>query len=178
MLIYFLRHASAGQSVDDPAEDARRPLDTTGVEQCRDVGRLLSALEVKIDAIISSPLERATQTAALVAEEIGYDSKLLLDPALAPSASFDDFRQLLRRYAKREAIMVVGHNPSLSQFLSLLVTGGASATAMDMKKGAVARVEYQGKQPPVLSWMITPKVARGAHSDSKAASSRPKTSRK
>ncbi len=37
--------------------------------------------------------------------------------------------------------MVVGHNPSMSQFLSQLVTGGASEWAIEMKKGSVAQVD-------------------------------------
>ncbi|MGA2989795.1 MAG: histidine phosphatase family protein [Candidatus Korobacteraceae bacterium] len=176
MLVYFLRHASAGDSLINPVQDDQRPLDKKGIEQCGNVGRLLRALDVRVGAIISSPLKRAKQTAALVAEEIGYDAKPLLDAALAPGASFEDFRGLLRRYAKQEAIMVVGHNPSLSQFLSLLVTNGQFDQAVDMSKGSIARVEYD--RQPVLRWMVTPKVARAAQSDSKAASSRPKTSRK
>ena len=177
MLVYFLRHASAGQSLADPARDARRSLDKDGIRQCRDVGRLLRALDVRVDVVISSPLPRAMETAVLVAKEVGHKSKPVTDAALGPGASFEKFRELLRRYAKREAVMVVGHNPSLSEFLSLLVSGGASAKAADMKKGAVALVDCAGKQPQ-LSWMITPKIARAAQSAAKAAKSRPKTSRK
>jgi phosphohistidine phosphatase len=188
-----MRHASAGQAQANPVQDNKRPLDKKGIEQCRHVGRLLRALEVQVDAIISSPLPRATETAALVGKQIGYRSQLLLDPALGPGASYQGFRRLLRRHAKQEAIMVVGHNPSLSEFLSLLVTNGAFDRVVDMSKGSVARLEYEGQQPPpqprqrrrllatpaaVLGWLVTPKIARAAQSDSKAASSRPKTSRK
>ncbi len=177
MLVYFLRHASAGQHRANPAADDKRPLDKEGIGQCRDVGRLLSTLDVQVDLIVSSPLKRATQTASLVGNELGYDSKLVLDAALSPNATYEDFRELLRRHGKLDAVMVVGHNPSISRFLSLLVTNGAFDKAVDMKKGSVARVDYDSKQP-VLNWLLTPKVARSGHSDSKAASSRPKTARK
>ena len=75
--------------------------------------------------------------------------------------------------------MVVGHNPSISRFLSLLITNGAFDQAVEMKKGSVARVDYDGQQA-ALDWLLTPKIARSdrRHSDSKAASSRPKTARK
>jgi phosphohistidine phosphatase len=177
MLVYFLRHASAGQHRANPAADDKRPLDKEGIEQCRDVGRLLSTLDVQVDLIVSSPLKRATQTASLVGTELGYDSKLILDAAMSPNATYEDFRGLLRRHGKLDAVMVVGHNPSISRFLSLLVTNGAFDKAVDMKKGGVARVDYDTKQP-VLAWLLTPKVARSDYSDSKAASSRPKTARK
>ena len=177
MLVYFLRHASAGQSRANPTVDEKRPLDKEGIGQCRDVGRLLSTLDVQVDLIISSPLKRATQTASLVGNRLGYDSDLVLDAALSPSASYEDFRGLLRRHGKLAAVMVVGHNPSISRFLSLLVTKGAFDQAVEMKKGSVARVDHDSRQP-VLNWLLTPKIARSGHSDSKAASSRPKTARK
>ncbi len=177
MLVYFLRHASAGQHLASAEEDEKRPLDKQGIAQCHDVGRLLNLLKAKVDLIISSPLKRAAQTASLVGHELGYRSELLLDPALSLDAVYEDFRALLRRHAKAEALMVVGHNPTLSSFLSRLITNGSVDNAAEMKKGSVARVDYDGKEGS-LDWLLTPKIARAAHSDSKAASSRPKTARK
>ncbi len=177
MIVYFLRHASAGQSKVNPTTDAKRPLDKEGIEQSGQIGRALNAMDVQVDAIISSPLKRASQTASLVGNEIGFDSKLTFSPALQPDASFENFRDLLQKHAKQEAIMVVGHNPSLSRFLSLVVTGGTSDRALDMKKGAVARVEVENRRPAELAWCITPKLVRALY-DSSVASSRPKTSRK
>ena len=55
---------------------------------------------VRVDAIISSPLKRATQTASLVANEIGYDGKLQRTPALRPDAQMEAFRELLERQAE------------------------------------------------------------------------------
>src|SRR5919206_2535812 len=116
MIIYFLRHASAGQHVGNPKKDEKRALDETGVEQCGYVGRALTALDTQVDVIISSPLKRAAQTASLVGNELGYEKKLLLDDALRPDAGFGDFRKLLDKYSKYESVMVVGHNPNLSEF--------------------------------------------------------------
>jgi phosphohistidine phosphatase SixA len=89
MIIYFVRHASAGQKKATPKKDEKRPLDAEGVHQCTQMGRILSAMEVTVDAVISSPLKRATQTAALVANEIGYEGKLhwLLTPRLAKASA-------------------------------------------------------------------------------------------
>jgi phosphohistidine phosphatase len=175
MIVYFLRHASAGQHKVDPEKDERRPLDKDGIEQCGQVGRALAAMDVHVDALISSPLKRATQTASLVGNEIAFEGKLTIDDALRPEADFNQFRELLGRHAKAEAIMVVGHNPNLSEFLSLLISGRSSESAVDLKKGAVARVEAD--KVSVLQWCLTPKVVRSIH-ESSANNSRPKTSRK
>ena len=176
MIVYFLRHASAGESLSDPKKDERRALDKEGVEQCRYIGRVLAALDVQVDAILSSPLKRASQTAAFVGNELGYDGKLQFDNALRPEADYNAFRQLLARHHKHDAVMVVGHNPSLSEFLSLAISRRGADEAVDLKKGAVARVEVDSKSA-VLHWCITPKIARALYASS-ARKSRPKTSRK
>jgi phosphohistidine phosphatase len=176
MIIYFMRHANAGTKRADPVKDEKRPLDKDGVLQCRYVGALLAALDVGVDQIITSPLKRATQTASLIGNEIGYDGKLQISDALRPSATFEDFRELLNACAKHEAIMVVGHNPNLTEFVSQIVTNGGSRKSIELKKGGVARVDYSPKRS-VLNWMGTPRVARALYG-SAHSKSLPKTSRK
>jgi len=55
MLLYVVRHASAGESRADPKKDEKRPLDKDGIEQCRELGRLLAALKTEITLVVSSP---------------------------------------------------------------------------------------------------------------------------
>jgi phosphohistidine phosphatase len=176
MIIYFLRHASAGSHLANPKKDEKRGLDQDGIEQCGYVGRALAALDVGVDAIIASPLKRATQTASLVGNEMGFEGKLQTDPALRPEATFADFRKLLGRYVKNEAIMVVGHNPNLSEFAGRLIADGNREAGIDLKKGAVARVELS-RQSGTLTWCLTPKLLKTLQA-SAAESVRPKTSRK
>jgi hypothetical protein len=49
--------------------------------------------------------------------------------------------------------------------------------AIELKKGAVAKVEKDGRKPAVLKWCMPPKVVRSIQQAS-ASSSRPKTVRK
>jgi phosphohistidine phosphatase len=172
MQIFFLRHANAGEPKLNPAKDAKRPLDKLGIEQSHDVGRALAAMDVTVDAIISSPLKRATQTAAVVANEIDHEEKVVIDNALRPGATWDQFQELLRRYSRKDAIMVVGHNPTMTEFLNKLV--GAPPTALELKKGTIARVEKEGRKAAVLKWCMPPKVVRSIQ-QAAASSSRPKT---
>jgi len=175
-ILYFLRHASAGVHFASPKKDEKRALDKEGIEQCGYIGRALTALDVSVDAIVSSPLKRCTQTAALVGNELGYEGKLQLDPALRPEAGLADFRRLLEKYSRLEAIMVVGHNPNLSQFLGAVISDSGCEASTDLKKGAVAKVEMR-RSSGTLQWCLTPKVLRTLH-DTAVESSRPKTSRK
>jgi|SRR5579864_470653 len=176
MIIYFVRHASAGERVLNPKKDEKRPLDADGIEQCGYVGRALAALNVQPDVIISSPLKRATQTASLIGNEIGYEGKLQLETAMKPEASFAEFHRMLDKYARQEAIMVVGHNPSITEFLARLITRSGTEALLEFKKGAVARAETV-RRAARLNWFLTPKLARAIQTAA-AEKSHPKTSRK
>jgi phosphohistidine phosphatase len=176
MVIYFLRHASAGASMLNAAKDEKRPLDEDGIVQARYVGSLLANLDVQVEQIISSPLKRARQTAAIVANELAFESAVQVDDALRPQGQLAQFQALLLRLRQYDSVMLVGHNPSLSEFLSKTVSSGPGAAKIDFKKGAVAKVEITGRKG-MLAWLVTPKIARALQA-SRKLSSRPKTSRK
>jgi phosphohistidine phosphatase len=176
MILYFLRHASAGEHFVNPKKDEKRALDREGIEQCGYIGRALAALQAQVDTIVSSPLKRCTQTASLVGNELGYEGKLQMDVALRPEASLADFRKMLEKYARMEAIMVVGHNPNLSQFLGAIISDSGCEASIELKKGAVAKVELR-RTSGTLQWCVTPKVLRTLY-DIAVESSLPKTSRK
>jgi phosphohistidine phosphatase len=178
MIIYFVRHASAGEQLNNPKKDEKRPLDADGIEQCGFIGRALAAINAQPDVMISSPLKRATQTASLIGNEMGYEAKLLLEPAMRPEGSFTDFRRMLEKYSKHEAIMVVGHNPSITDFLAKMIAKAGCEARIDFKKGAVARVETE-RRAATLNWFFTPRLAREIQAAAASAEkSHPKTSRK
>jgi phosphohistidine phosphatase len=175
MNLYLMRHANAGLARGNPALDAKRSLIKEGKEQCMLMARLLSALNVQVDVIVSSPLKRSLQTAQFVGTELGYDAKVEISPALGPDADYADFLQLLSKYADREGVLAVGHNPNLFQFLGRMITGNGGAS-IRLRKGSVARVDL-ACHPPRLHWLIDPRSARLIYA-SVQKSSRPKTSRK
>jgi phosphohistidine phosphatase len=175
MNLYLMRHANAGLSRGNPALDAKRSLIKEGKEQCMLMARVLSALKVQVDVIVSSPLKRALQTAQFVGTELGYEAKVEISPALGMDGDYADFLQMLAKYADREGVLVVGHNPNCFQFLGRLITGNGGA-AIRMRKGSIARVDMD-RHPPLLRWLIDPRMARSIYA-SVAKSSRPKTSRK
>ncbi|MCU1306506.1 MAG: phosphohistidine phosphatase, SixA [Acidobacteriaceae bacterium] len=176
MIVYFLRHASAGQSLVNPNKDEKRPLDAEGARQCGYIGRALASMQVHVDAIVSSPLKRALQTASLVGNEMGYEGKFFIENGLRPEADFSVFKDMLQSYRKSEAIMVVGHNPSLQEFLASFISSSGCKTGVELKKGAIARVDT-GAKLNLLQWCMTPKMVKAVY-DSATAKSRPKTSRK
>ena len=176
MFLYFLRHASAGQRLSNPKKDEKRGLDKDGIEQCGYIGRALAALGVQVEIIVSSPLKRSTQTAALVGNEMGHEGKLVLEAALRPGATFSDFQKMLEKYSRQDTVMVVGHNPNLEEFLGRVISEGGCEATVELKKCAVAKVEMR-RSSGSLSWCLTPRIVRTIHLTA-AESARPKTSRK
>ncbi len=175
MNLYIMRHANAGLRRPNPLLDAKRGLVKEGKDQCILMARTLSALKVQIDAVISSPLKRALQTAQFVATELGYEARIEVSPALAPDGSYADFQALLNKHAEIESILVVGHNPNLMQYMGKLVTGNGGAN-LRLRKGAIARFDLD-RHPAQLQWLVDPRLARNLYA-SVGKSSRPKTSRK
>jgi phosphohistidine phosphatase len=177
MIVYLLRHASAGSRRANPLLDRKRGLDKEGKQQCLLIGAYLNAVRVNFDAIISSPLKRSLQTASLVATEIGFEQKIAIEASLEPSGKMADFDAMLERYAGQETVLVVGHNPNLSQFAGTLITLARPNRAnLRLRKGGVARIDL-GRRPGQLLGLVDVRMLRQFQA-SVAKSSRRKTSRK
>jgi phosphohistidine phosphatase len=176
MILYLMRHADAGVARGNPLLDAKRGLVKEGKEQCMLMARVLLALKAPIDTIISSPLKRSMQTAQFVGTELGFDGDVEISSALALNGSYAQFQAMLARYANRDAVLAVGHNPSLFQFLGRVITGNGEGASVRMRKASVACIDL-GKHPARLQWLIDPRGARLIYA-SVTKSSRPKTSRK
>jgi phosphohistidine phosphatase len=175
MNLYLMRHADAGVPRENPKLDAKRGLVKEGKEQCMLMARMLGTLKVQVDVIVASPLKRAQQTAQFVGTELGYEAKVEVSAALAPDADYAAFQKLIAKYADREGVLLVGHNPNLFKFLGRIITGNGGA-GVRMRKGSVARIDMD-RHPPLLQWLIDPRMARWIYA-SVTKRSRPKTSRK
>ena len=179
MNLYILRHASAGTRRPNPLLDVKRPLDKEGKQHCLHLAHVLNALNTNFDLVVSSPLKRALQTAQLVATETGYETKVLHSKALAPEATFEDFKALLAQANGRDNVLVVGHSPNIQVFLgSLLISpqSGPAIPQIRLRKGTLARVTLS-RGPAVLQSVIDPRTVSALYATSTKSSLR-KTSRK
>lgn len=169
MNLYILRHASAGTRRVNPIIDVKRPLDKEGKDQCLLVGSYLNSLGVQFDAVVSSPLKRALQTASLVSTEVGYDGAIKVTEALAPEASLPAFHALVNEVDGQDNVLLVGHNPNLPQFLaSLIMNGGATPgrSVIRLRKGALARVDL-ARRPGTLHSLVDPRILREVYVNTK-----------
>jgi len=159
MQIYLLRHAIAEDARPGEA-DAERALTNEGREKLRRVLKRAAAAGVAPDEILSSPLRRAVETAAVAAESLGYQGQVVKTRALGPEASPYDTWEEIRARKDQRAILLASHEPLMSNLVAFLLD--SPALQVDMKKAALVRVDCDrfGPQPRgVLKWMLTPGVA-------------------
>jgi len=156
MKLYFLRHGIAVEAEDWKGSDAERPLTDKGRKQLEREGKALVELDLEIEAILTSPLSRAKETAEIIAAALNMRDKVEENDRLADSFSAMALGEILKSYSKVKNLMLVGHEPSMSQVIGEIIGGGK----IDLKKGGLACVEVP--EPPLrkgeLKWLLPPKV--------------------
>ncbi|HXV85000.1 MAG TPA: phosphohistidine phosphatase SixA [Candidatus Binatia bacterium] len=166
MNLYLMRHGIA-VAVDQPGigSDAERPLTPKGIKRMRRAAQGLRRLKIDFDAILTSPLPRARQTADIVAAALGLEGRLEELTELAPESSLDQLISGLNRFQDKEGLLLVGHNPLLTHAASFLIAGKKqTGFQIDLKKGGLCCIEIDGLPPGApgtLHWFLTPKQLRG-----------------
>jgi phosphohistidine phosphatase len=112
MLVILVRHAQAASGQPDEL----RPLTASGRQAARMLGELLA--ERNPEAVVSSPLLRARETAAALAAAAGIEPRV--DERLAPGATGESLRAAVAGLG--ETVVAVGHQPDCSEIV-LELTG-------------------------------------------------------
>jgi phosphohistidine phosphatase len=160
MNLYILRHGiavehgAAGYENDD-----ERPLTGKGERKMRAIAEAIEALCISFDSILSSPLVRARQTAEIVAESLKCKKRLELTDTLSPQHNAKPLIEYLQEQRAVDDVMLVGHEPFLSQLISLLVSGDTESSVL-LKKGGFCKLSTEhlkhGKCA-TLEWLLTPR---------------------
>jgi phosphohistidine phosphatase len=157
MRLYLLRHGPAESREGWEGPDADRPLTERGIKVTRRVARRIAELDLGIDAILTSPYTRALETARIVADTLGAEALLAEEPGLEPRQfSADELRRMVDEHPESENLMLVGHEPSMSEVTSHLI-GGAQ---LRLKKSGLVRIDVEDptSMRGTLVWLVAPKV--------------------
>lgn len=157
--LYLLRHGLAVPPGTADIADDDRPLTTKGEQRIRSVGRALRRLKVKVDRIATSPLPRALRTAEIVAEVIGKASLIEVVDVLRAQTNAAVIQEWLQGQTD-ERLMIVGHNPTLSDLLTRLVVGPDHAPLADLHKGGIAALFKDDTDRYRIDWIARPKLFR------------------
>jgi phosphohistidine phosphatase len=163
MDLYLVRHGAAADAADPQwPNDRDRPLTPQGVKRFRREARGLALLGAGVVVMLSSPYSRAWRTAELLAEDAGWPAPIEC-AALEPGRPPAEVLAALQPYSSSSAVALVGHEPSMHQLASYLLTSDTQHAAIEFRKGSVARLELvDGLRPgsAVLLWLLAPKVLR------------------
>lgn len=155
MQLVLIRHARAEERAL-LKRDRTRALTVDGRRRMRKAARGLHALLPGLSQIATSPLARARQTAAIVAEARD-DIDVTLLPALAPGEPPRAVLVWLRAQSADATLALVGHEPDLGQLAGWLLSGRPSGF-VQFKKGAAALIEFSGAPAAgkgTLAWLLT-----------------------
>jgi len=116
--LILIRHAKSSWK-NTELDDIERPLKKRGVKDAIKIGKLLYNREEIPELLITSPAERALSTAGIIAAEIGYPQENIIKEELLYMAGYDDFIRVISRYsAGKSKIMMVSHNPGITDFVN------------------------------------------------------------
>jgi phosphohistidine phosphatase len=158
--IYLIRHGVAEERGDAWPDDAKRPLTDDGMSRMRKSVRGLARLGIAMDAVLTSPLVRARQTAEIVAAGLSPRPSLVTIDSLAPGGSFADVIADLEKHVRKTRIALVGHEPNIGELAARLI---GSRHPIEFKKGAVCRIDVEALPPSGpgdIRWLLTPKIMR------------------
>jgi phosphohistidine phosphatase len=112
--LYLMRHADAAWPKSGQ-HDFDRPLTDIGKMAAQEMGRRLKERTILPDLIFSSPARRATQTAELIACELGIPTTTIIFDEQIYEATVSDLLDIIHGIDDRiGSAMLIGHNPSLT----------------------------------------------------------------
>ena len=131
----------------------------------RMAARGLARVGAGADVVLTSPLPRASETAAILAEEIADVAAPQECEALATGTGAGELLRQLQPWADVPRLMLVGHEPTLSDLVAVLLTGSPAGAYVEMKKGACALMNVGRLAPDgeaSLRWLLPPRALRRA----------------
>lgn len=160
MQLYVFRHGIAEPAVGGMS-DADRPLSPQGVERTQAAARGLGMFIDMPRVILTSPKLRARQTANILADVFDLAPEVV--DVLAEGAAVDVIHMLRRRDEDR--VVIVGHEPTLSEVIETLCTQKHTPGFIDLKKAACAHVDAplhpeDSPGPGLLRWLLPPRALR------------------
>jgi phosphohistidine phosphatase SixA len=163
MELYLVRHAIAEER--DPKRwpgDRERPLSEAGIAKFRESARRLAYWVPHVDAVWSSSLRRAWQTAEILSHVTGWPVPTELE-ALEPGRPVAQVLREVASHWRGERLALVGHAPGLDELAALALFGDLAAQPFALRKGGIACVAFEGPVHPgnaSLMWLATPKLLR------------------
>src|SRR5215471_14516839 len=168
--VYLLRHGIAAELGEGGVfQDADRPLTEDGLARMKIIANSMRKLNLRFNLILTSPFLRARQTAETVAASLELQNRMKICEALAPGRAFagngganaEIFIQMGAYQFDR--VLLVGHQPDMSELASFLLTGNHNLN-IEFKKGGLCGIQVASippRGPGLLRMLLAPRHMRG-----------------
>jgi len=126
----------------------------------RKIARGLTRLDVRLDLILTSPYARARETADILADTFRLAAdKIRVSEHLTPCSLTDQLiDEINTKYRETEDMALVGHEPFLSELVSVLLTGNP-VLEVTVGKGGVCALTIEklcDGRWATLEWLMPP----------------------
>jgi phosphohistidine phosphatase len=153
MKLYLVRHAAA-IARRRHVVDEHRYLTLRGRESFRLTAKKMARMGNMPDAIITSPLVRAAQTAEILSEALAFKEKLVVSPELAPGFNMAKLHRILAFLKGKCGLVLVGHETDLGEVAGTLLKLGRP---LPLKKGMVVCLKIPSAKQNTqasLKWIL------------------------
>ena len=154
MEIYLMQHGPNLSKDDDPEE----PLSPEGEAQISKVAQAVKKMGLKFEVIIASPKKRSQQTAAIVANAVGFPVEgIVVTERVKAMTPAEETISYLQKFNDKQSVLIAGHLPSLAEVASSLLTAGSKAT-IQYERGGIGRIDVEAlpTNEGRLRWYLTP----------------------
>ena len=154
MEIYLMQHGPNLPKAEDPDESLSE--DGEGVVSTS--AQAIRRMGINFEVIIASPKKRSQQTAAIVAEAVGFPIESIIETeqvkAMTPAQETISY---LKQFEDKQSVLIAGHLPSLGEVASSLLTAGSKAT-IQFERGGIGRIDVDALPTSAgrLQWYLTP----------------------
>jgi len=154
MEIYLMQHGPNLSEDEDPEES----LSPEGEAQVSKAAQAINKMGLTFDVVIASSKKRSQQTAAIVAEAIGFPVDGIVETekvkAMTPA---EETIHYLEQFQDKQSVLIAGHLPSLAEVVSSLLTSG-SKTTIQFERGGIGRIDVEAlpTHEGRLRWYLTP----------------------
>lgn len=137
-ILILVRHAKAEDKVE-PEHDFERNLIVEGIRDAGAMGERLHVMKINPDALISSPADRAMQTAEVIHDKINSKKEIVSIKEIYNARSTTLLRIIKKFNSSLKTVIMVGHNPSFNSLLSTL----CDANIRNIPKGGIVGIKLK-----------------------------------
>jgi phosphohistidine phosphatase len=136
--LLLLRHAKA-EAARTGLPDVERALSAGGRANALEAAQCIAHAGLPIDVALSSPAVRARDTALIVATALDIASLLRFEPDMYPGTPGALLALLQRCEPQARSILMIGHNPGISELAQQLASGGP---ALELRTAGLCRLQF------------------------------------